>query len=163
VALDFQHSVTERRRDFATPVLQLPVDGIFRQGTYVMRKLILIAPLLLAVPSAAQPVTPDDQPRIVRSRLPSPDVPENSPPSAFLRAAQGALATGRTGEAQEALEQAQTRLLDRSVPLGQTHTPNDNPAVGQISEALQALAARDRATCMHWIETAMGTVSAQGL
>ena len=128
-----------------------------------MFKLILIAPLLLAVPAAAQSVTPDDQARVIRSALPPPDVPENSPASAFLRAAQGALATGRLREAQEALEQAQTRLLDRSVPLGQTHTPSDNPAIGQIDQALQALAGRDRATCMHWIETAMGTVTAQGL
>ena len=128
-----------------------------------MRTPILLASLLLAVPAAAQPVTPDDQPRAVRSALPAPALPENSPPSAYLRAAQGALAAGRTGEAQEALEQAQTRLLDRSVPLGQTHTLSDNPAVSQIDQALRALAAHDRATCMHWIETAMGTVTAQGL
>jgi hypothetical protein len=128
-----------------------------------MRKLILIAPMLLAVPAVAQPIVPEAPPRLVRSGLPAPALPENSPPSAYLHAAQGALAAGRIGEAQEALEQAQTRLLDRSVPLGQTNEPSNNPAIGQISQALQALAARDRATCMHWIETAMGTLSAQGL
>src|SRR5690349_2234062 len=128
-----------------------------------MRKLILIAPLLLTVPAVAQPIGPDGLPRLVRSGLPAPALPENSPPSAYLRAAQGALAAGRIGEAQEALEQAQTRLLDRSVPLGQTQALSDNPAVGQISQALQALQARDRAACMHWIETAMGTVTAQGM
>ena len=42
-------------------------------------------------------------------------------PSDYLRAAQGALAAGRIAEAQEALEMAQTRMLDRSVPLGQTN------------------------------------------
>ncbi|MFL5256946.1 MAG: hypothetical protein ACJ8AI_29460 [Rhodopila sp.] len=127
-----------------------------------MRTLILIAPLLLTISAAAQQAAPNDQ-RFVHPGLPAPALAENSPPSAYLRAAQGALATGRTGEAQEALEQAQTRLLDRSVPLGQTNDPSGNPAVGQIAQALQALAAHDRATCMHWIETAMGTASAQGL
>jgi hypothetical protein len=132
-----------------------------------MRTLILLAPLLLAIPAAAQQAAPGGQSpsdqRAVRSALPVPSLPENSPPSAYLRAAQGALATGHTGEAQEALEQAQTRLLDRSVPLGQTNTPSGNPAVSQIDQALQALRAHDRATCMHWIETAMATVTAQGM
>ena len=128
-----------------------------------MRILILLAPLLLAVPAVAQPATPGDQ-RFVRPSLPAaPALPQDSPPSAYLRAAQGALATGRTGAVQEALEQAQTRLLDRSVPLGQTNEPSTNPAISQIGQALQALHARDRATCMHWIETALGTVTAQGL
>jgi hypothetical protein len=29
---------------------------------------------------------------------------------------------------QQSLEMAQTRLLDRSVPMGQTNNPSDNPA-----------------------------------
>ncbi|PPQ28815.1 hypothetical protein [Rhodopila globiformis] len=132
-----------------------------------MRSLILLAPLLLAVPAVAQQAAPADQSpndqRYVRSALPGPSLPENSPPSAYLRAAQGALAAGRAGEAQQALEQAQTRLLDRSVPLGQTDTPSSNPAISQIDQALQALRAHDRTTCMHWIETAMATVTAQGM
>jgi len=127
-----------------------------------MRTLILLAPLLLAIPAAAQQAAPHGQ-RVVRPGLPLPALPENSPPSAYLRAAQGALATGRTGEAQEALEQAQPRLLDRSVPLGHTDEPSSNPAISQIGQALQALHAQDRATCMHWVETALGTVTAQGL
>jgi hypothetical protein len=163
LAVIFQHSVTGWRRDFAMPAAQLAVDRTFRQGTEAMRTLILFAPLLLTVPAEAQPIMPDEQPRIVIAALPAPSVPENSPPSAYLQAAQAALAAGRIGQAQEALEMAQTRLLDRSVPLGQTNDPSDNPAVGQISQALQALQARDRAGCMHWIETAIGTLTKQGL
>ena len=69
-------------------------------------------------------------------------------PSDFLRAAQGALAAGRTGEAQQAMEMAQTRMLDRSVPLGQTGVPDSNPVVTLISQALRALGERDRAASM---------------
>jgi hypothetical protein len=88
----------------------------------------------------------------IAPNLPSPNVGPNASPVDYLRAAQGALAAGRTGEAQEALEQAQTRLLDRSVPYGQTNNPSANPAVAQITQALQALAAGDRAQCMQLIQ-----------
>jgi hypothetical protein len=50
---------------------------------------------------------------------------------------------------------AETRLLDRSTPLFQTNTPSANPAVSQISQALQALAAGDQARCMSLIDAAM--------
>ena len=94
--------------------------------------------------------------------LPTP-TPDSETPSAYLRAAHRALVAGRIGEAQEALEMAQTRLLDRSVPLGQTDRPSNNPAVGLISQALQALAVRDRMTCMQFIQTAIESAAAQGL
>ncbi len=55
---------------------------------------------------------------------------------------------------------AQTRLLDRSVPMGQTNNPSDNPAVTQISQALQALAARDRAQAMQLIQSAIPAATA---
>ncbi len=95
--------------------------------------------------------------------LPSPQGDDGRTPSYFLQAAQSALAAGRTGEAQQALEMAQTRLLDRSVPIGQTNNPSDDPLVRQTSQALQALAARDRRTCMQLIESALGTANARGL
>jgi hypothetical protein len=95
--------------------------------------------------------------------LPAPSLAAGDRPSDFLHAAAGALAAGRTREAQNALEMAQTRLLDRSVPLFQTHSPSDNPTVAEINQALQALASNDRATCMQEIETAIGSATAQGL
>jgi hypothetical protein len=90
-----------------------------------------------------------------------PDVGEDGPATAYLRAAEAALATGRTGEAQQALEMAQTRLLDRSVPLGQTGVPSADPAVAQISAALQALAAGDRMGCVTQIQAALDTIRAR--
>lgn len=92
--------------------------------------------------------------------LPAPQVGPDAGPVAYLQAAQAALAAGQTGETQEALGHAQTRLLDRSVPLGQVNAPDTNPAVTAISEARQALAAGDRARAMQMIETAIQAAQA---
>jgi hypothetical protein len=122
-----------------------------------MRIRLLCPAILLALSSAA----------VAQSAPPSPpaSIPGVAPgdrPSDYLRAAQGALALGHEGEAEEALEMAQTRMLDRSVPLGQTDRPSDNPTVGQISQAMQALAAHDRLTGMQAIQRALVSASAQG-
>ncbi len=99
----------------------------------------------------------------IAPNLPSPSIGPNASAVDYLRAAQSALRAGRTGEAQQSLEMAQTRLLDRSVPLGQTNNPDDNPAVAQISQALKALAAGDRAQADQLIQSAIpaATASAQ--
>ena len=125
-----------------------------------MRSFVLFLTLLTAGSAA----TLADQPgRVVLSPLAAPDLAEDATPSDVLRAAQGALATGHSGRAQEALEMAQTRMLDRSVALGETNSPSDNPTVGLISQALAALAAHDRAGCMQLIQTALVSAAAQGL
>jgi hypothetical protein len=128
-----------------------------------MRALVLSASLLIS--GSAVALAQQDAPsrETVLSPLPSPNLPEGAKPSDELRAAQGALAAGRTGEVEEALERAQTRMLDRSVALGQTNNPSDNPTVGQISQARQALAAHDRAACLQLIQTAIASATAQGL
>jgi hypothetical protein len=98
---------------------------------------------------------------LIAPNLPSPQVGPNAGPVEFLRAAQSALQAGRTGEAQQSLEMAQTRLLDRSVPMGQTNNPSDHPGVTQISQALRALAAGDRAQAMQLIQAAIPAATAQ--
>lgn len=50
---------------------------------------------------------------------------------------------------------AETRLLDRSVPLGQASTPTQDPAVTQMKKALRALAAGDQAQTMQLIQSAI--------
>nr|WP_294509401.1 hypothetical protein [uncultured Rhodopila sp.] len=129
-----------------------------------MRSLAFAAALLASLPltAPAQPATESDR-TVIHAGLPAPDLGENARPSDFLRAAQGAVASGRKAVAQESLEMAQTRLLDRSVPLGQTQDPSKSPAVGQISQALQALNAGDRAACLQAIQAAIGSTSAEGL
>src|ERR1700709_1112214 len=116
-----------------------------------MRAFLFSASLLIAMTTAGftQPSAGGG------AAVPPVAAPQGENPSDYLRAAQGALAAGRTRDAQEALEMAQTRLLDRSVPQGQTDSPSDSPAVGQISQALRALAARDRANCLQLIQAAI--------
>lgn len=122
-----------------------------------MRAYLLSAPLLLAL-SATAPAQPAAT--TVLTPLPSPDLPEGAGPSDYLRAARRSVAAGRLGEAEDALEMAQTRILDRSVPLGHTDDPSGNPAVAEIAHARQALAAGDRAETVRAIDTALKTVSA---
>ena len=55
-----------------------------------------------------------------------------------------------------------TRLLDRSVPLFQTNTPAADPAVSQISAALQALGSRDTARALRIIDATIPQVAATG-
>jgi hypothetical protein len=99
----------------------------------------------------------------IAPNLPSPQVGPNAGPADYLRAAEASLQAGHTGEAQQSLEMAQTRLLDRSVPQSQTQNPSDNPAVAQITQALKALAAGDRAQASQLIQSTipMATASAQ--
>jgi hypothetical protein len=94
--------------------------------------------------------------------LPSPDLPDTARASDYLGAAERSLAAGREQEAEQALEMAQTRMLDRSVPLGQTHDPSDNAAVSQIAEARRALADGDKEGCMRSIDAALQSARAQG-
>ena len=103
----------------------------------------------------ASNIDASDTRSMIAPNLPSPPVGPNANAVDYLRAAQSALQAGRTGEAQQSLEMAQTRLLDRSVPMGQTNNPSDNPAVTQISQALKALAAGDRAQTMQLIQSAI--------
>jgi hypothetical protein len=86
--------------------------------------------------------------------LPTPALSPDASPTDFLRAARGAVAAGRNGEARSALEMAQTRLLDRVVDAGREKEPSRNAAVKQISEAIDALAANDRLACIRYIEFA---------
>ncbi|MBS0640449.1 MAG: hypothetical protein U1E70_01725 [Acetobacteraceae bacterium] len=150
-----------------------------------MRSLYLALPALVAIAAAASAQTAPPAGEFMRGTqpmshgasnlpgqpqttttfapsLPAPPVASNKP-SDFLKAARAALAAGRTGEAQQAMEMAQTRLLDRSVPLGQTNVPDANPAVLQISQALQDLGAGNRAGSLQKLETALATATAQGM
>jgi hypothetical protein len=92
--------------------------------------------------------------------LPMPPVRGNSP-EAYLAAADRALARHQTGEAQEALERAETRLLDRSVPAGQGNMAESDPLLTQIRDARMALAHRDVSAARNSIQQAMNMHMAQ--
>ena len=103
----------------------------------------------------ASNITGSDTSSPIAPALPSPDLEPGSSPEAFLHAARAALATGRTGEAQQALEMAETRLLDRSTPLFQTNDPSRNPWIKQIGDARRALGNGDRAESMKLLDEAI--------
>jgi hypothetical protein len=103
----------------------------------------------------ASNITGSDTSSPIAPALPSPDLPPGSPPEAFLRAARAALATGQTGKAQQALEMAETRLLDRSTPLFQTDNPSRNPLIKQIGDARRALGSGNRAQAMKLLDEAI--------
>jgi hypothetical protein len=130
-----------------------------------MRTLVFCSWLCVILSSAAfaQQTNFDSRDGVPQRSLPSPDLPDSSKPSDYLRAAQGALASNHPREAEEALERAQTRMLDRSVPLGETGNPSDNPTSVLIAQARQALTARDRANCMNLLQQALTSATAQGL
>ena len=94
----------------------------------------------------------------IAPRLPDPATASNTP-EAYLAAAQNALASGKTGAAQEALERAETRLLSRSTDPSAAASPADMPMVQQIGQARQALATRDIAGARSAIRAAMGNAS----
>lgn len=110
-----------------------------------------------SLPLSTRPgnITPSDTTSPIAGRLPEPSAGEDSSTLGYLLAARDALAGGQDGEAQEALERAETRSLDRSVPLFQTGTPSRKPVVEQIHAALQALGNGDRDLAARLIDDAI--------
>jgi len=94
----------------------------------------------------------------IAPRLPDPAAAANTP-EGYLAAAQRALASGKTGAAQEALERAETRVLSRSTEPSMAASPADMPMVQQIGAARRALAGRDMAAAKAAISAAMGNGS----
>jgi hypothetical protein len=103
----------------------------------------------------ASNIGPQDTKSTIAPNLPSPNVGEDASPRRYLEAARTALLVGHTGEAQQALEMAETRALDRSVPLFQTGVPSKSPLVGEIQQALDALGHGDRGQAVKIVEAAI--------
>jgi hypothetical protein len=127
-------------------------------------------PISLAPPRSATPshdpasieTAPDQPPgkpvNVGANKLPEPPLSPEASPEDFLRAARDALAARRNGEARSALEMAQTRLLDRVVAAGTERQPDQDLAVKQISQAIEALRANDRLACLRYIQFASHTL-----
>jgi len=103
----------------------------------------------------ASNIGPADTASPIAPNLPSPPIGDNATPRRYLIAARSALVTGHTGEAQQALEMAATRALDRSVPLFQTNTASADPLVKEIGDARQALGEGDKMRALQVIEAAI--------
>ncbi len=106
-------------------------------------------------------ISRSDTRSVLAPNLPAPPVTDNAPLRDFLAAARTALAAGRTGEAQEALERAETRALDRSVPHLQTNAPIEDPLVAKIQNALHTLSIGDHAHAIQRIDEAISLAASQ--
>jgi hypothetical protein len=87
--------------------------------------------------------------------LPAPDVSGSSAHD-YLVAARGALQAGQTGAAQQALEQAETRILDRDVAPSAANDPIHGPVIHEIEAARQALSVGNTAAALQAIGAALG-------
>jgi hypothetical protein len=100
--------------------------------------------------------TTTDTTSTIAPTLPSTETGPAGTARAFLMEARAALvATGRTGQAQQALEMAETRSLDRVVPPDESSGPSRSEVVGQISAARRALANGDIVQALSHIDLAL--------
>ena len=103
----------------------------------------------------ASNIVPGDTHSVIAPRLPSPQAGQNASISQFLTDAQTSLNAGQTGRAQEALERAETAMLQRSVPADQANTPDQAPDVKLVEQARDDLARRDLSSAKQAISAAM--------
>jgi len=99
---------------------------------------------------------------VIAPHFPEPKVGEGASPDKLLRAAESALAAHHTGTAQQALEMAETRLLDRSTPVNAANRPDQNSAIEQITDARRALASGNTAAVRSSIQMALNDQAAGG-
>lgn len=135
---------------------------MYKAGILVFSGVLLAAPLAMAQsvpqnPSGALPgndigtrsslprspnasnINSGDMTSTIAPTPPAPDVPPGSTVSAYLISASQSLSARQTGTADEALEEAETVILQRSVPAGMGNMPSSDPVVAQIEQARQEI------------------------
>ncbi len=124
----------------------------------------LTAALSQPAPAAAgaSNTTTSDTRSVIAPRLPSPALGDDAPPSDFLHAARVALMLHHLGEAQEALERAESRALDRSLPPSQARQASKQSLIKQITEARRALSSGDNDLTLRMIGVALRNPEATG-
>lgn len=95
----------------------------------------------------------------IAPRLPSPIDNRDADTHQFLKAARQSLEMGHTGEAQEALERAQTRALDRSVAYDAYRDPIQDPLSNDIAAARRALGNNDLPGAIKAVDRALQAAS----
>lgn len=103
----------------------------------------------------ASNVTPGDTRSRIAPRLPTPAGGQDASIPTFLRDAQTALNSRQSGRAQEALERAETAMLQRSVAPDQAGSPDQAPDVIQVESARKSLAGGDMAAAKQSVAAAM--------
>jgi hypothetical protein len=109
----------------------------------------------LPLSNRASNIVPGDTRSIVAPTLPGPPVGPNATARDYLAAARAALVAGQTGQAQQSLEMAETRALDRPVVASQVSVPSDSRFIGRIGDARRALGVGDRAQAIALIDQAL--------
>jgi hypothetical protein len=112
----------------------------------------------LPLSNKASNINQGERQAAVAPTLPRSGLGVNETPGDYLRAARSALVAGRTGQAQQSLEMAETRALDRSVPQGEANTPSGSPLVARIRDALHALGDRDNRQAIGFIDQALAII-----
>ncbi len=107
--------------------------------------------------SQASNIDSADTRSAIAPHLPQPAIGMNAGPEGYLKAADRALAAHKTGAAQQALEMAETRLLDRSTAVGTANQPDTDPRIAAVSAARKALAEKNWKAARHSIQEAMNT------
>lgn len=87
--------------------------------------------------------------------LPPAAVGQDASVDDYLNAAKTSLAAGKTGQAQQELEMAETRVLDRSVAADRATTPSNSPLAARIREAREDLGNGDVPGAMEMIDRAL--------
>jgi hypothetical protein len=91
----------------------------------------------------ASNITSADTSSPIAPTSPQPAVGPDASVMQLLHAASQSIASGQTGTADNALEDAETNILTRSVVQGTQSTPSSDPVVSQIEQARQALGMHD--------------------
>jgi len=110
----------------------------------------------LPLSDKASNIVPADTRSTIAPTLPASAVGENAGPYDYLRAARASLVAGRTGQAQQSLEMAETRALDRSVAQGQV-APVSSGFISQIGDARRALGEGDSNHAIALIDIALAS------
>jgi hypothetical protein len=109
----------------------------------------------LPMSNAASNILPGDTHSVIAPTLPAPAGGQNASISQFLSDATRALDNHQTGRAQEALERAETAMLQRSVPADMANQPDHARDVEQVTMARDALAHGDFAKAKQAVSMAM--------
>lgn len=88
----------------------------------------------------------------IAPELPLPGLPPGATPRDYLLAAQQALHDGKTGQAQAALERAETRMLNQASLTGQNAHPASHPGIVEIEHALDQLGTGNTEGALHTID-----------
>ncbi len=106
----------------------------------------------LPLSPAASNINGSDTQSPIAPTPPAPNVPPDASAAALLMNASQSLAANQTGTADEALEQAETKILQRCVPAALANIPSADPVVMRIEQARQQIGDHDSQGAMATIQ-----------